>query len=378
MREVIDMRDINIAGTLTRKRREKAVTQEELAHFLGVSKASVSKWETGASYPDISLLPSLATYFDISIDELLDYNPQMTREQIRALYQHLTEEVIKRPIEETIAQWREVIRKYYACYPLLAQLGVFMLNNVDMISDQEEAQSLLREVASLLQRVEEESTDLLLQEFALKIRASCHLALGEPDTTLMLLEKLTEEIYMPPELLVASAYQQKGENEKARRVSQTGLLQNLVVHMNFLSTYLNLVVEDDDAFNATIARAQAVSQAYGLSNLHPYIKMSFDFLCAVGYAMRGEQDSCLDALEALTQEMTDNKAPMDLHGDAYFDLVEPWISELDNGSQLPRNANAVRRDFISLATKHPAFAGLVDNRRYQDILARLDRLKDSE
>lgn len=43
------MTEINIARTIVTKRREKGMTQEELAEFMGVSKASVSKWETGGS-----------------------------------------------------------------------------------------------------------------------------------------------------------------------------------------------------------------------------------------------------------------------------------------------------------------------------------------
>ena len=41
------MKEINIGNVLVVKRKEKGITQEELAHYMGVSKASVSKWETG-------------------------------------------------------------------------------------------------------------------------------------------------------------------------------------------------------------------------------------------------------------------------------------------------------------------------------------------
>jgi len=54
------VKDINCAAVITEKRRAKGVTQEELATHLGVTKASVSKWETGASYPDIELLNNIA------------------------------------------------------------------------------------------------------------------------------------------------------------------------------------------------------------------------------------------------------------------------------------------------------------------------------
>lgn len=51
-------------------RTQKKVKQEELAEYLGVSFQAVSKWETGNSVPDISLLPQLAVYFGVTIDEL--------------------------------------------------------------------------------------------------------------------------------------------------------------------------------------------------------------------------------------------------------------------------------------------------------------------
>lgn len=52
-------------------RLERKATQEELAKSLGVSGQAVSKWEKGLSLPSIALLPTLAAYFGITVDELL-------------------------------------------------------------------------------------------------------------------------------------------------------------------------------------------------------------------------------------------------------------------------------------------------------------------
>ena len=59
------MKDINLGKVLVEQRRRMGITQDELASYLGVSKAAVSKWETGATYPDITLLPQLAAFFNI-------------------------------------------------------------------------------------------------------------------------------------------------------------------------------------------------------------------------------------------------------------------------------------------------------------------------
>ena len=67
------MPNLKIGENIKAKRRERDLTQEELANMLGVSKAAVSKWENSESYPDITLLPQIAQLFHITMDELFDY-----------------------------------------------------------------------------------------------------------------------------------------------------------------------------------------------------------------------------------------------------------------------------------------------------------------
>ena len=65
---------MNLHKTIVDLRRKKGYTQEKLAEMLGVTTAAVSKWETGNSYPDITLLPQLAEIFDVSLDYLFNYD----------------------------------------------------------------------------------------------------------------------------------------------------------------------------------------------------------------------------------------------------------------------------------------------------------------
>ena len=65
---------LKINETIKAKRKERDLTQEELANILGVTKAAVSKWETAESYPDISMLPQIAQLFHITMDELFGYS----------------------------------------------------------------------------------------------------------------------------------------------------------------------------------------------------------------------------------------------------------------------------------------------------------------
>lgn len=69
------MKEIQIGNQIALKRKKKGITQEQLANFLNVSVPAISKWESGKCYPDLTFLPLLAAYFQISIDELVCYVP---------------------------------------------------------------------------------------------------------------------------------------------------------------------------------------------------------------------------------------------------------------------------------------------------------------
>ena len=62
---------MKIGSNIAALRKEKGITQEELANALGVSAQAVSKWENNSSCPDVSLLTDIADFFSVSVDELL-------------------------------------------------------------------------------------------------------------------------------------------------------------------------------------------------------------------------------------------------------------------------------------------------------------------
>lgn len=76
---------MNIGAKIRELRKEKKITQEELADYLHISSQAVSKWETGASSPDIDMLPKLAIYFGTSLDNLLDFDQSKLDAAIEAI-----------------------------------------------------------------------------------------------------------------------------------------------------------------------------------------------------------------------------------------------------------------------------------------------------
>ena len=76
--------EICMKDTLRALRQKKNSTQEALANHLGITPQSVGKWERGEGYPDITLLPAIALYFDVTIDELLGVGQARIEETVTA------------------------------------------------------------------------------------------------------------------------------------------------------------------------------------------------------------------------------------------------------------------------------------------------------
>ena len=66
-------------------RKQKNLSQEVLANYLGVSFQAVSKWESGTTMPDVMLIPAIASFFGVSTDELFDFNLLEMEQQIDAI-----------------------------------------------------------------------------------------------------------------------------------------------------------------------------------------------------------------------------------------------------------------------------------------------------
>jgi len=80
--------NLEIGKTIKKYRSEKNITQEELARYLNISYQAVSKWENGAAMPDISLLPRLAVFFGVKIDDLFCVADTDTFERIDHMLEH--------------------------------------------------------------------------------------------------------------------------------------------------------------------------------------------------------------------------------------------------------------------------------------------------
>lgn len=71
--------DLKLGERIRQLRKKESRTQEELAEALGVTNQAVSRWETNGAYPDMEMIPAIANYFGVSIDDLFGYHGERDR-----------------------------------------------------------------------------------------------------------------------------------------------------------------------------------------------------------------------------------------------------------------------------------------------------------
>ena len=109
---------LKLGENLKKYRTKHELTQEQLANVLGVSAQAVSRWENGTTYPDITLLPTIASYFEITLDELMGMQDFKSEEQIKELLAKIDENSNTGLIYENILLLREAVKTYPTNYQL--------------------------------------------------------------------------------------------------------------------------------------------------------------------------------------------------------------------------------------------------------------------
>jgi len=113
-----------IAENLRALRRGRDWTQEEVAEMLSVSAQSVSKWERGETYPDITMLPALACLYKTSIDALFGMDRITDTRQKHSIFMAGRQQLLAGDIEAAVMVYREALKIFPNDSGLMSELAL--------------------------------------------------------------------------------------------------------------------------------------------------------------------------------------------------------------------------------------------------------------
>lgn len=147
---------IYLGENIKRLRKENEITQEKLAEFLGVTFQSVSNWERGESYPDITMLPEIAAFFKVSVDELLGLNKAKAQIKIDEYLEYYDK---NRFIDTSLTfnKFKIAIKEFPQDYRIVVRYMELLM--CDTSPDSSDYEKVSRELFSLYENIQQNCTD---------------------------------------------------------------------------------------------------------------------------------------------------------------------------------------------------------------------------
>lgn len=182
--------NINIGENIKKLRYKKQVTQEQLADFLNISNVAVSKWERGETYPDISFLPILAKYFDVTIDTLIGYNSAKNKEFIEKIKKEYWQLRINGLFKKATEYINKAYIEYYDDYTIM------YLYMIDLIGGKIASEKILLEnkekILHISDKILSGCNDEKIRLEAINMKAKLLFAEGDKKKALEMLQRLPD------------------------------------------------------------------------------------------------------------------------------------------------------------------------------------------
>ncbi len=147
---------IYFGENVKRLRKEKELTQETLADFLGVSFQTISKWERGETYPDITTLPVIASFFNVTVDDLLGVDKAQKEQKINE-YLELHDTMKLKDLASVYQIYQKAVKEFPNDFRILIRYMELLYEVKGFV--QGNYKDISKEIASIYEKIQNHCTD---------------------------------------------------------------------------------------------------------------------------------------------------------------------------------------------------------------------------
>ncbi len=223
--------ELIIGEKLKKLRRNRDLTQEEVATHLGISFQAISKWERGDGYPDITMLPTLANYFNISVDELIGMDEISSANRLSEINSKWQENRILGKHKENV----ELMRSALKIYPNNALLQIQLTSSLERLDGTpEEKKTFLKESIMIHEQILRYCDDSELRGAALCNISDAYYRYGDYERAIEYANKLPN-LYKTRETALVRILKNSEEKRKVAKSAIEPLAWLLYYHLLTLS-----------------------------------------------------------------------------------------------------------------------------------------------
>lgn len=196
--------EIAIGEKIKSFRKKREITQEQLAEYLNISFQSVSKWECGDAYPDVTMLPKIALFFGVTTDELLCIDKLKEQEEVDEYIKRKNELLSIGHTKEAIAEMREANAKYPGNFKIMYELAYAIQTDVYAVPDKEYQHNAWKEIVSIGEKIRTECRDDNIRQDIIEVMAYAYKYLGEKEKAVKLINGNLSRLWISRERMLES------------------------------------------------------------------------------------------------------------------------------------------------------------------------------
>lgn len=277
------------AGEIIRElRKNKGITQEQLAEVLEVSTPAISKWESCQTNPDISILPIIARFFNVSIDFLLGFSSEVSDEEIKIICDDVQRKFRNQKLEKAKKEWSNYLRQFPTNHRLRYKLAVIGVFNLDKAQSLEEMYSFANKLISIFEQCSN-SDELEIKQGSYFQMANLYIALQNFDKAQTILAQIPKQSVNTSSLL-SMVYINKGNFEQANRNIQESIHRSLADIIIELSNMISIHHLNESNSEEIIELFSKQKQLISIFGLEPIYGIGLGLQYALQLAQNGEYE----------------------------------------------------------------------------------------
>ena len=326
--------DLLIGERIKKYRKNKEMTQDALAQALTVSPQSISKWECGDGYPDITLLPAIANFFEVTVDELIGNDEISAKEDVQ---KNFFEVINSLSLDDQL----DLALKYHKKYPRNWHIATSLMHRITRYQGNREVEyrKLLVDIG---ERILKDCTDSTMRKSA--VTAMCMVC--DEEEIGALLNRDTIFWYEGRHEIYEKRYKLSGQEEKYWIIRNAGnflrtsaMIARMREHKSYIGKPEDSVAWNTMYLNILIGITQnTIPDAWIPEYTMQYIRLS------AAYFGLGDNENGYSYLEKALElskrwhEFPEN-ALLDLGNPLFFGetklIRNDWHIQLPNGEKLP-------------------------------------------
>ena len=318
---------IHFSGKFKQLRKAHDLTQDQIAEIFHVSPQSVSRWETGANYPDIEILPHIARFFKITVDELLGTEAILGEQKAKEYLRDIRFLLNSGKLHDAIETGRRAVKEFPVNYKLQCQL----MDTLCIANAESEDDKNKDEIISVGERIIKYCTDQETGPAAKYILFKQYVAWGMKEEARKILHTMTSEIWQTQDVLEGDLLE--GEEWRQNRLLQIIRAKNLLCE--FIGDYRHKAdlepIREIEAVKTEMQIDCLINSLTGEKSDHVHSSYQ-NIRIAELYCKANDADSALTYVERATDDSMHHVEIMhqpDENGNNYFPWATPrnlcWI-----------------------------------------------------